>query len=120
VGDSRCRRQSGVVVLSISLSRSSPPPLAPFPLSPLDRTHAPRPPIPRATDAHTHTHAMAGRDPDDHDGAPAPPAVFVCGLEVGLLDAGRLVALNGYAHEFRRLPFVSRVFRREGRACRPL
>jgi ankyrin repeat protein len=63
---------------------------------------------------------MAGRDPDD--GAPAPPAqrartdddppapVFVCGLEVGLLDVGRVVALNGYPEACRRLAFVSSSF----------
>jgi ankyrin repeat protein len=73
---------------------------------------------------HTHTHAMAGRDPDgDGDGAPAPPAqrarpdddlpaapVFVCGLEVGLLDVGRVVALNGYPEACKRLAFVSSSF----------
>ncbi len=65
---------------------------------------------------------MAGRDPDDDDGAPAPPAqrarpdddppapVFVCGLEVGLLDVGRVVALNGYPEACRRLAFVSSSF----------
>jgi hypothetical protein len=65
---------------------------------------------------------MAGRDPD-HDGddaAPSPPAqrarpddppaVSVCGLEVGLLDVGRVVALNGYADECGRLAFVSSSF----------
>jgi ankyrin repeat protein len=63
---------------------------------------------------------MAGRDSDpDHDdrddGAPPaqrarpddPPAVYVCGLEVGLLDVGRVVALNGYPEACRRLAFVS-------------
>jgi ankyrin repeat protein len=67
---------------------------------------------------------MAGRDHDDHDGdAPAPPAqrarpdddplaapVYVCGLEVGLLDVGRVVALNGYPEACRRLAFVSSGF----------
>jgi ankyrin repeat protein len=65
---------------------------------------------------------MAGRDPDDGDGAPAPPAqrarpdddppapVFVCGLEVGLLDVGRVVALNGYPEACKRLAFVSSSF----------
>jgi ankyrin repeat protein len=50
-------------------------------------------------------------------GAPAPPArpyrLPVSGLEVRLLDVGRFVALNGYAHECRLLPFLSRAFRRE-------
>jgi ankyrin repeat protein len=52
-------------------------------------------------------------------GAGAPPAaprpfrLPVSGLEVGLLDVGRFVALNGYAHECRLLPFLSRSFRRE-------
>jgi ankyrin repeat protein len=51
--------------------------------------------------------------------APPPPAkaariyMPVSGLEVGLLDVGRFVALNGYAHECRLLPFLSRSFRRE-------
>jgi ankyrin repeat protein len=68
---------------------------------------------------------MAGRDPDDRDGdgAPAlPPArrarpdddpaapVFVCGLEVGLLDVGRVVALNGYPEACKRLAFVASSF----------
>jgi ankyrin repeat protein len=54
---------------------------------------------------------MAGRD-HDHDGdAPPPPApVYVCGLEVGLLDVGRVVALNGYPEACRRLAFVSSGF----------
>jgi ankyrin repeat protein len=43
---------------------------------------------------------------------PAPP-VTVYGLEVGLLDVGRFVALNGYADACRRLPFLSRAFHRE-------
>ncbi len=52
-------------------------------------------------------------------GAGAPPAaprpfrLPVSGLEIGLLDVGRFVALNGYAHECRLLPFLSRSFRRE-------
>jgi hypothetical protein len=65
---------------------------------------------------------MAGRDPDtngddrDDTAPPAqrarpdddPPApVSVCGLEVGLLDVGRVVALNGYPEACRRLAFVS-------------
>jgi hypothetical protein len=91
------------------------------PLPSLARSHAP---IPRATDAHTRTHAMAGRYPDPDDGGddggdtapPAqrarpdddpPPPVSVCGLEVGLLDVGRVVALNGYPEACRRLAFVS-------------
>jgi ankyrin repeat protein len=66
---------------------------------------------------------MAGRDPDSDDrddGAPPaqrarpdddPPApVSVCGLEVGLLDVGRVVALNGYPEACRRLAFVSSGF----------
>jgi hypothetical protein len=67
---------------------------------------------------------MAGRDPDDgdSDGAPARPAqrarpdddtpapVYVCGLEVGLLDVGRVVALNGYPEACKRLAFVSSSF----------
>jgi ankyrin repeat protein len=65
---------------------------------------------------------MAGRDPDGDDGAPAPfpqrarpdddpPApVYVCGLEVGLLDVGRVVALNGYPEACKRLAFVSPSF----------
>jgi ankyrin repeat protein len=66
---------------------------------------------------------MAGRDPDDGDVAPAPPAqrarpdddppaapVYVCGLEVGLLDVGRVVALNGYPEACKRLAFVSPSF----------
>jgi hypothetical protein len=87
----------------------------------LARSHAP---IPRATDAHTHTHTMAGRDPDHGDGsAPAPPPprarpddppVYVCGLEVGLLDVGRVVALNGYPEACQRLAFVSSGFYLEG------
>jgi hypothetical protein len=43
---------------------------------------------------------------------PAPP-LTVYGLEVGLLDVGRFVALNGYAEECKRLPFVSPDFARE-------
>ncbi len=86
-----------------------------IPLPSLARSHAP---IPRATDARTHT--MAGRDPDGgdrDDTAPHaqrarpdddPPApVSVCGLEVGLLDVGRVVALNGYPEACGRLAFVS-------------
>jgi hypothetical protein len=64
---------------------------------------------------------MAGRDPDGDDGDGAPPAqrarpddppatVYVCGLEVGLLDVGRVVALNGYPEACRRLAFVSSGF----------
>jgi hypothetical protein len=64
---------------------------------------------------------MAGRDPDhdggDGDRAPTqrdrpddPPAVYVCGLEVGLLDVGRVVTLNGYAEACKRLAFVSSAF----------
>jgi ankyrin repeat protein len=62
---------------------------------------------------------MAGRDPDGGDGgAPPPqrarpddpPAVFVCGLEVGLLDVGRVVALNGFAEACKRLAFVASSF----------
>jgi ankyrin repeat protein len=64
---------------------------------------------------------MAGRDPGDDrdDGAPPaqrarpdddPPAVSVCGLEVGLLDVGRVVALNGYPEACKRLAFVSSAF----------
>jgi ankyrin repeat protein len=62
---------------------------------------------------------MAGRDPDDDDGAPAPPPaqrarqkdpVTVGGLEVGLLDVGRVVALNGYPEACRLLAFVSPSF----------
>jgi ankyrin repeat protein len=65
---------------------------------------------------------MAGRDhdrDDRDDGAPPaqrarpddPPApVYVCGLEVGLLDVGRVVALNGYPEACRRLAFVSSGF----------
>jgi hypothetical protein len=45
--------------------------------------------------------------------APRPFRLPVSGLEVGLLDVGRFVALNGYAHECRLLPFLSRSFRRE-------
>jgi ankyrin repeat protein len=70
---------------------------------------------------------MAGRDPDpdrddQDDGAPPaqrarpddPPApVSVCGLEVGLLDVGRVVALNGYPEACKRLAFVSSSFYRE-------
>jgi hypothetical protein len=36
------------------------------------------------------------------------PPVFVCGLEDGLLDAVRVVALNGFAHECGLLAFVAR------------
>jgi hypothetical protein len=61
----------------------------------------------------TKTNAGAGAPP----AAPARPArpyrLPVSGLEVGLLDVGRFVALNGYAHECRRLPFLSRALRRE-------
>jgi ankyrin repeat protein len=66
---------------------------------------------------------MAGRDPDsdydddDHDGAPPAqrarpddPPVYVCGLEVGLLDVGRVVALNGYPEACKRLAFVASSF----------
>jgi ankyrin len=65
-------------------------------------------------------------DDDDDDGAGAGagasssssakssrPTVSVCGLEAILLDVGRVVALNGYADECRRLPFVARDFYRE-------
>jgi ankyrin repeat protein len=65
---------------------------------------------------------MAGRDHDHDDGDDgAPPAqrarpddplapVYVCGLEVGLLDVGRVVALNGYPEACKRLAFVSSSF----------
>jgi hypothetical protein len=67
---------------------------------------------------------MAGRDPDrdrDRDDGAPPPAqrarpddppapVYVCGLEVGLLDVGRVVALNGYPEACKRLAFVSSSF----------
>jgi ankyrin len=49
-------------------------------------------------------------------GAPAaarPYRLPVSGLEVGLLDVGRFVALNGYADACRLLPFVSPSFYRE-------
>jgi hypothetical protein len=89
-------------------------------LPPLSLAHTPPRPDP-TRDAHTHTHAMAGRDPDGgDDGAPPaqrarpdddPPApVFVCGLEVGLLDVGRVVALNGFAEACKRLAFVASSF----------
>jgi ankyrin repeat protein len=62
--------------------------------------------------------AHARREDDGHDdGAPPPirpaPPVSVCGLEVGLLDVGRFVALNGYADACKLLPFLSRDFLRE-------
>jgi ankyrin repeat protein len=65
---------------------------------------------------------MAGRRSDDigdgGDGArrvaarPDEPAaaVYVCGLEVGLLDVGRVVALNGYADACKRLAYVAPAF----------
>jgi ankyrin repeat protein len=66
---------------------------------------------------------MAGRDPDGDGDGGAPPAqrarpdddppvapVYVCGLEVGLLDVGRVVALNGYPEACKRLAFVSPSF----------
>jgi ankyrin repeat protein len=63
---------------------------------------------------------MAGRDDDDNsDGGGArrvatrveeEPPVYVCGLEVGLLDAVRVVALNGYAAECGLLAFVAPLF----------
>jgi hypothetical protein len=64
---------------------------------------------------------MAGRDDDDNtDGGGGARRVaariddspaLVCGLEVGgLLDVGRLVALNGYADACGRLTFVARPF----------
>jgi hypothetical protein len=106
---------------ALSLPRSSPPPPRPISPFPFSNAHAPRPPIPRSTDTHTHAHTMAGRDPDGHDGDGAPPAqrarpddppapVYVCGLEVGLLDVGRVVALNGYPEACKRLAFVSPSF----------
>jgi hypothetical protein len=92
-----------------------------FPLPP---THFPSPlsrsiarPRSRARPTHTHTHTMAGRDPGDDRDDTAPPAqrarpdddppapVSVCGLEVGLLDVGRIVALNGYPEACGRLAF---------------
>jgi ankyrin repeat protein len=42
-----------------------------------------------------------------------PAIVSVCGLIVGLLDVGRVVALNGYADACKLLPFLSRDFLRE-------
>jgi ankyrin repeat protein len=61
------------------------------------------PPKPKAKTAGAGALAAAAR----------PYRLPVSGLEVGLLDVGRFVALNGYAHECRRLPFLSRAFRRE-------
>jgi ankyrin repeat protein len=63
-------------------------------------------------------HARRDDDGHDYDGAPPPirpaPPVSVDGLEADLLfDAARLVALNGYAHECRLLPFLSPDFLRE-------
>jgi ankyrin repeat protein len=65
-------------------------------------------------------HSVRDEDDDDghDDGAPPPirpaPPVSVYGLEAGLLfDAARLVALNGYAHECRLLPFLSPDYHRE-------
>jgi ankyrin repeat protein len=77
-------------------------------------------PIPHRSRPHTPTHTMADHHHEDDDGAlqpppalrPAPP-VTVYGLEVGLLDVGRFVALNGYADACRLLPFLSRSFHRE-------
>ncbi len=57
---------------------------------------------------------MAGRDPDDDGPWRAArrrhQPLNVCGLEVGLLDVGRVVALNGYEEACRRLAFVSSSF----------
>jgi ankyrin repeat protein len=57
---------------------------------------------------------MAGRDPDGDGPWRAArrrhQPLTVCGLEVGLLDVGRVVALNGYPEACRRLAFVSPSF----------
>jgi hypothetical protein len=76
----------------------------------------------RAIPAPPRTHtpaAMAGRSDDDNDDGGGArrvaarvddPAVYVCGLEVGLLDVGRIVALNGYADACKRLAYVASAF----------
>jgi ankyrin repeat protein len=57
---------------------------------------------------------MAGRDPNDDGPWRAArrrhQPLNVCGLEVGLLDVGRVVALNGYPEACKRLAFVSSAF----------
>ncbi len=123
VGDSRVVVGRGGGALSLSVVPSPPSPH--FPSLPLAIAHTPRAPRSPARPTHTRTctHAMAGRDPDDVAPAPAPPAqrarpdddppaapVYVCGLEVGLLDVGRVVALNGYPEACARLAFVSSSF----------
>ena len=77
------------------------------------------PPSARSPPRRSTTAAMPPKPKTKTAGAGAPPAaprpfrLPVSGLEVGLLDVGRFVALNGYAHECRLLPFLSRAFRRE-------
>jgi ankyrin repeat protein len=81
--------------------------------SPFSPAHA----IPAPPRTHTPA-AMAGRDDDNHGGGGArrvaarvdEPPVYVCGLEVGLLDVGRVVALNGYADACKRLAYVASSF----------
>jgi hypothetical protein len=104
-----------------SLSRGRPlPPLAHISPPPLSHSLSPRAPRSDARPhTHTRTHTMPPKPKAKNNargaGAPAarPLRLPVSGLEVGLLDVGRFVALNGYAHECRLLPFLSRAFRRE-------
>ncbi len=100
------------------------------PLSPRARRPPdPRPFATRPADAHTHTAHATSDAPDDADDPaidhslahpplemdlplPPPPKttpfglVSVCGLLTELEDVGRVVALAGYGHEARRLPFL--------------
>jgi ankyrin repeat protein len=106
----------------------SPPPSPTFPLLSLparaqpSRTTPPRHTT-RPTSAHTHctrSQRRTGRRGRPRDrprppraGPPPPPPkttpfglVSVCGLLTELEDVGRVVALVGYGHEARRLPFL--------------
>jgi ankyrin repeat protein len=85
-----------------------------FPFPSLSRARAR--PDPAAAAHLSLTSSLHSAPPMASDGAALPTSpkavrrMPFSDLEVGLLDVGRFVALNGYAHECRRLVFVSRDF----------